>query len=381
MIGYRRRPRGFTLIELLVVIAIIAVLIGLLLPAVQSAREAARRAQCTNNLKQLALALANYESSNGSLTMGFCYQIWSDGTYTDALGHFARITPYLEQQAVYNATNFNVPAFYSPNITVVSTGMATLWCPSDGSIAGLTTTITAIDNQQLAYPIYFSSYAGSVGTWPYIPIGTAEDQTQLRATNGVLQYVGMPPGPPTITLNFSQVTNTGGIAPIKLASITDGTSNTIAYSEHAHGLFSKTPDSMGIVDFYCWNWWLSGNYGDTLFTSLYPINPQKKIGVGYLDNGTGNGTIGLGGDDFVLAASSFHPAGANFAFMDGSVRFLKDTIDSWTLVPNSNGFAAPAGFTTDANGTFTATGPHAKVGVYQALSTRNGGEVISADSY
>jgi prepilin-type processing-associated H-X9-DG protein len=126
----------------------------------------------------------------------------------------------------------------------------------------------------------------------------------------------MPPGQSTITLNFSSVTNTGGVAPIRLASITDGTSNTIAYGEHAHGLFSKTPDSKQIADFYCWNWWTSGNYGDTLFTTLYPINPQNKIGIGYMDNGNGNGTIGLGCDDFVLSASSFHPGGANFAFMD-----------------------------------------------------------------
>src|SRR5262249_26695745 len=154
---------------------------------------------------------------------------------------------------------------------------------------------------------------------------------QLTATNGILQYVGMPPGPPTITLAFSLVKNTGGVAPIKLASITDGTSNTIAYSEHAHGLFSQTKDSAGIVDYYCFNWWMSGVYGDTLFTTLYPINPQKKIGVAYMGYGPGNGTNGLLGDDLVLSASSFHPGGANFAFMDGSVRFLKDTIDSWQL--------------------------------------------------
>ena len=132
------------------------------------------------------------------------------------------------------------------------------------------------------------------------------------------------------------MTNTGGV-PIKLASITDGLSNTIVYGEHAHGLFSQKP-SMGIADFYCWNWWTSGNYGDTLFTTLYPINPQNKIGVGYMDNGSGNGTIGLGGDDFVLSASSFHPGGANFAFMDGSVHFIKDSVGTWQLGPRRTVF-------------------------------------------
>jgi prepilin-type processing-associated H-X9-DG protein len=291
-----------------------------------------------------------------------------------------RLLPYIEQNTAYNATNLNVPAWYSPNITGTSIGISTLWCPSDGTIVGLTTKGASIDGN-IPETIYFSSYAGNVGTWPYLPIGTPEDQLQLAATNGVLQYTGMPPGASTITLNFSSVTNTGGIAPIKLASITDGTSNTISYGEHAHGLFSKVPDSMGIADFYCWNWWTSGNYGDTLFTTLYPINPQNKIGVGYMDNGSGNGTIGLGGDDFVLAASSFHPGGANFAFMDGSVHFIKDSVSSWQLGPAQNGFRPPLGYSVDTYGFFTATGPQARVGVYQALSTRNGGEVISSDSY
>ena len=138
---------------------------------------------------------------------------------------------------------------------------------------------------------------------------------------------------------------------------------------------------MGIADFYCWNWWTSGNYGDTLFTTLYPINPQNKIGVGYFDNGNGNGSIGLGGDDFVLSASSFHPGGATFAFMDGSVHFIKDSVSSWQLGPSRTAFATPVGYSVDTYGTFTATSPQARVGVYQALSTRNGGEVISSDSY
>src|SRR3954447_1730384 len=114
---------GFTLIELLVVIAIIAVLISLLLPAVQSAREAARRAQCTNNLKQLGLALANYESGMGSLPPGFSLQYDPGGFYSDAGCHFVKILSYIEQGALFNAVNFNIDIYHSSNTTILSNGL------------------------------------------------------------------------------------------------------------------------------------------------------------------------------------------------------------------------------------------------------------------
>jgi prepilin-type N-terminal cleavage/methylation domain-containing protein len=127
--------RGFTLIELLVVIAIIAVLIGLLLPAVQSARESARRTQCTNNLKQLALALANYEDTNGCFPPGFCGQAYA-GDFEDAAGHLVPLTQFLEQSGIYNAMNFNLPMYCSENTTVRAASISTLWCPSDGGTVG-----------------------------------------------------------------------------------------------------------------------------------------------------------------------------------------------------------------------------------------------------
>jgi prepilin-type N-terminal cleavage/methylation domain-containing protein len=133
--------RGFTLIELLVVIAIIAVLIALLLPAVQAAREAARRAQCVNSLKQLGLALANYEIANSSFPMGFAWQ-WCDagspcaGSVGNAAGVMVALLPYYEQGSLFNAYNFSVMNWGDINATVDGTGIATLWCPSDGSIQG-----------------------------------------------------------------------------------------------------------------------------------------------------------------------------------------------------------------------------------------------------
>src|SRR5262249_51915486 len=131
--GHRRR--GFTLIELLVVIAIIGVLIALLLPAVQAAREAARRAQCTNNLKQLGLALHNYESSTGSFPYAFAWQWCSPasaslcGGVGNHHGPLVALLSFMEQTSVFNAYNSTVAMFEDANATVSGTNISFLWCP------------------------------------------------------------------------------------------------------------------------------------------------------------------------------------------------------------------------------------------------------------
>src|SRR5499427_5217566 len=129
-----RQRQGFTLIELLVVIAIIAVLISLLLPAVQAAREAARRAQCVNNLKQLALAAHNYHDINGTLPMGCPLYRFADVDIALGHGFFVAMLSQLEQQSLFNATNFSCNIYTYANQTVQTTKLGILHCPSDPDV-------------------------------------------------------------------------------------------------------------------------------------------------------------------------------------------------------------------------------------------------------
>ena len=166
--GYQKPGgRGFTLIELLVVISIIAVLIALLLPAVQAAREAARRTQCTNNLKQLGLAAMNYESSNGTLPPGsYAATRDYDGRIKPGVSVFVRIMPFVEGQNTFNTANFAFSLESSANATVASVGVSSLWCPSDASAQQS----VPLDSFYKMPPTtslvqQFTSYGGNQGLW------------------------------------------------------------------------------------------------------------------------------------------------------------------------------------------------------------------------
>jgi prepilin-type N-terminal cleavage/methylation domain-containing protein/prepilin-type processing-associated H-X9-DG protein len=327
--------RGFTLIELLVVISIIAVLIALLLPAVQSAREAARRAQCTNNFKQIALAALNYHDAVGTLPMGVT--IWQDGPVVSGSLLLA-LMPYMEQNALFNAVNYNWCIFNAPNFTIHGVGVGTLWCPSDPKVALPQTLPDGYMLDPGVVTMRYTSYGGNAGMW-------------------FLWY--QQESPPQADMNglFSVKSAT------RIADVTDGTSNTLAFGERAQTLL----DDQSAID---WHWWTSGNYGDTLFCTLFPMNPFRKVGVG-------TGDSDARGAAYISGTSSLHPGGANFAFMDGSVRFLKDTIQTW--VPDQS-TGLPVGVTPNPNGPYILS-PQARPGVYQFLSTRRGGEIISSDSY
>ena len=225
-----RRRAGFTLIELLVVIAIIAVLIALLLPAVQSAREAARRIQCTNNLKQIALAASNYHDVNGSYPGGSYSPLSKPATWHFAQNFscFVRMLPFSEQSPMYDATNFNMNYGSYTNITIAGVRIAMLTCPSDtaneptslrnassppGTVPGWNFGVNNSPDKppDNVFPQAFSSYAASMGMFPVTYQQSFNSPAEFNQINGVIY-------------NDSS---------IRISAITDGTSNTMFFAEHA----------------------------------------------------------------------------------------------------------------------------------------------------
>ncbi|MFN9604458.1 MAG: DUF1559 domain-containing protein [Planctomycetota bacterium] len=216
--SFQAHRRGFTLVELLVVIAIIGILVGLLLPAVQAAREAARRMSCSNSVRQVALALMNYESANKTFPMGAVYGNGKhprpgtgDPAFTRPYHHtwLTAILPNMEQQSLYSSTNFNAPAWGQP---IVSTVVPTLLCPSD----------SGANKVFQAHNIAPTSYSGSQG-WHWWP--TASTNFADPANRAYWTSLGLGER----DADFSGLFTPTNIN--KIRDITDGTSNTMVIGE------------------------------------------------------------------------------------------------------------------------------------------------------
>ena len=362
----QRKRGGFTLIELLVVIAIIAVLISLLLPAVQSAREAARRAQCVNNLKQIGLGMHNYHTNNGTFPLGgtmSCYSYSAaittcypgsslPGSPWGTFSAHALMLGFLEQTPLYNACNFNwavgMGIGWRINSTVSTSVLSLFICPSDG--------LSPVSPQGSQWNGFTNNYFASVGT--------SANFFFTQDTTGV----------------FTQAYKAYGVQ-----NITDGTSNTIAFGESLIGdgsiesvrwrdgpviatpcagggpLYDANSNPNAVLtdiancqaayinenrNFYNNKGfrWAQDDGGFALFNTIVPPTSTQYSFASCTLGSTSTNTS----DGPYQNSSSNHPGGANFLFADGGVRFIKSTI---------------------------------AIKTYWALGTKADGEVISSDSY
>jgi prepilin-type N-terminal cleavage/methylation domain-containing protein/prepilin-type processing-associated H-X9-DG protein len=298
------RRRAFTLVELLVVIAIIGILIALLLPAVQAAREAAKRSECTNNLKQLALALHNYHDTFKSFPPGQ----WNLLGTNSPTNHFIRqcwmqsILKFIESGNLSERIEQYQPTTYTCHIPGVEDPIASFMCPSDPN-AGKNLTYGAGTNPT-PNPAqgFHGNYVACAGSTLFGNTG------QGNRLNGMFYC-------------FSTE---------KFRDLTDGTSNTAMFSEI---LLSEDTSGHDLRGRYHNTW-----QGNNLFSTLYPPNTPVPDRSSYCVS-IPRAPCSAGSSDFVQFARSQHPGGVNVALFDGSVRFVAETIDlnTWRAVGTREG--------------------------------------------
>lgn len=341
--------RGFTLIELLVVIAIIAILIALLVPAVQKVREAAARTQCVNNLKQIALANMSYESANktfipGVSRTGCCWGTWQ-----------VPILPFVEQSQLFSIyVNFGgndlgggFPAGTArygaaPNSTLANTRLKVFTCPSDreskvGNIVNHNYVLNAGNTSfyQVSIPIGCANPSVTSTTctgFGGAPFGWYEDPLMVA--------VGGDASPPnyngTVQPGSSNAADGKAGRPRKIAEIVDGTSNTMMAAEIIQG--------QGNADYRGFSWW-GGGAGFTAYSLPNSSDPDVMTGAGCTPGVEGNApctTTSTATRPRMQVARSRHSGGLNVALCDGTVRFVANSINlaTWRAMSTSAGSEA-----------------------------------------
>ena len=351
------RRRGFTLIELLVVIAIIAVLIALLLPAVQAAREAGRRMQCVNNLKQLGLGMHNYESTNNVLPPQMVLSFTSSGavSWKSTWSATSRVTPYLEQGGLYNAINYTTKVSDASNATAVATQIKVFFCPSEvypqaylatSATTGLTTT----------YGI--SSYAWNVGTWYSFggyslptptsgAIGSNLSRSFASFTDGLSNTL-LASEVKSYTPSYHDCTSVPNGGPTGAGAYPD-IATVLASVAAAPSSGCKLVTAPSGFPGGGHSHWSNGNSFHDGFTTALPPNTKSPLGAVAQDGDMSSEDEDDGGPTYgAVTSRSYHPGGVNALFADGSVKFIKNAINWQT---------------------------------WRAIGTVGGGEVVSADSY
>jgi prepilin-type N-terminal cleavage/methylation domain-containing protein/prepilin-type processing-associated H-X9-DG protein len=325
------RRRGFTLIELLVVIAIIAVLIALLLPAVQAAREAARRSQCVNNLKQIGLAIANYEQAISSLP-------WAEGTRpagsNSAPSSLLLMLPFLEQQALYNATNFSaIPgnpiwnSLSAQNSTMQTATINAFLCPSDINRLTFSPAFGATNYASNAGADAFSfSYTSiNANCGPFFGIGIANKLAAVvDGTSNTVAFSEIVKGIGTSSLNFDSLKPPA--SPVKISALVTGTASVagsaLTDNSNCKGATPSAAAVSGGWPFGAAWWW--GRSGQNRYNHVMPPNTWSCDFNG--DNADS--------DSDAITAGSRHSGVVNSGFLDGSVKGIKSSIspNTWWAI-------------------------------------------------
>jgi prepilin-type N-terminal cleavage/methylation domain-containing protein/prepilin-type processing-associated H-X9-DG protein len=330
---FHRKSHGFTLVELLVVIAIIGVLVALLLPAVQAAREAARRVQCVSNIKQLALASINHESAKGTFPPGLIMYIPPTGNGYFGTSLYSIMLPYLEQAALADTWNYGHEGLADAESNSIdpATGvknqnarsahvLPTLVCASDV----LEENPAELDygNMGIGYATGWhgiTSYLGSCGTY-----STYFNDAAMKS-DGMFFMTG-PESKPSANQDFL----TEKQKPARFKDIEDGASQTLLFGERYHedpvfDLRLYTQQRLSrypIRKWGAWGWSGSGNGTTHLFGC-------SRVAINYKTPGNASGFVGV--NLRMSAFGSGHPGGANFALADGSATFLVEDMDLITL--------------------------------------------------